>query len=218
VVSARIAKKLTDLRERFSAASPVEQEQLSNSLLPELRADRALKKVIRSWSRRGFFLGVEFLRALESALVREDLSPTEKQRACEEADEFIKLIHRFREDTAGPISPELALHLSMIALWAGLRAGISVPDLRKMEKERQRRAGKKSGEKRRSQRPWVDQATTLAEECSTKYPRYSKNKVALYIRENWKQGAPPDLSTLTRHLTDLEAKGRVSFASRRGRA
>jgi len=70
-------------------------------------------------------------------------------------------------------------------------------------------AGKKSGETRRANRPWVPHATELAVDAYDSNPSASNATIADYISDAWKHESPqaPGHRTLSEFVSEMRIKG-----------
>ena len=79
-----------------------------------------------------------------------------------------------------------------------------------------RALGKRSGETRRENRPWVPHAEELARAARGDDPTLSNEKIADHVVSSWKLAAVefPGHRTLTRFVSELRTDGRLQQRTR----
>jgi hypothetical protein len=179
---------LQDRLRRISAAPFADRDELLRQLGRDINP--ALKDKIRSWKQKGWLLWGAFEGVLSSALERNDISEDEKTEAVEEGYEVIAAIKTFSQAESGLVPRQMAFDLAMNALFAGLRAGFTPEEIRKLKAhwkfEDRREIGRKSEPRRKAKsQEWRARASDLAKAIWAKNNTLSQEDLADKIIHNW---------------------------------
>jgi hypothetical protein len=132
--------------------------------------------------------------------------PAEAMRALEEAHEIF--IHHVRQEQG------IALHAYAYGLTIGayITPQEVLPEIdRLLTQVSQSERGKRSGQIRRENRPWIEHAENLAKATREQHPVYSQDDVATEIAAGWKlqRTKCPCHSTLKQFISALEKEGKL---------
>ena len=197
-----------------------------DELLRQLGRDSpALKDKIRSWRQRGWLLWRAVEGALSAAVERNDISEDEKTEARQEAHKVSAAIEVISEHPSGLVSRQLAFDLATNSIFVGLRAGLTPEQLEKFRQQwfsaQQRARGKRSGENRRSERPWPPHAKERAHHFRTKHKSWSRPRIANAILSEWQstsQIANPSYDQLLDYVKELELSGELPLRTGKSQA
>jgi hypothetical protein len=132
--------------------------------------------------------------------------PAEALRALEEAHEIF--MHHVRQEQ------EIALHAYAYGLTIGayIASQEALPETdRLLTRVSQSKRGKRSGQIRRENRPWIEHAENLAKATRKQHSDYSQDKVATEIAAGWKlqRIECPGHGTLKQFIGALENEGKL---------
>jgi len=213
-------RKLNELLQQYAEATMEERTHLRPGV------ERAISKVLPSLLDtadtrffNGDYLKDMFDQCTKRALARPDLSPDRKTNAREDADDFWAFFNAAKQ---WPV-PKLAAHafeMTMLGIFAGLRAGLSPVEVEKLRAkfraEHQQKAGEKSGASRRDT-PWRKFAKEAALRLHNANGSLTLSGIAQRIEKKWEseEFKKVDRQQLFKYLSDEVDNGGLPSSMKR---
>jgi hypothetical protein len=208
-----MADDFDKLQQQYFEATYDERERLWPDFIRAIReAYPGLFEEFEQAFSSGDALMSMFGQCMERVLARPDLSAGRKTNAREDAAGFYWVFDELKEED--PRVRGLANELATRALFTGLRVGLSpgeVEELRaQLRTEHQRKAGAKSGERRRD-KDWRKFAKDAALRIHEANPGLTLTDIARNIMEEWKSEKfeKVEEQQLFKYLSDLVDKGEL---------
>jgi hypothetical protein len=208
---------LKDAFARISAAPFDDRDALTTEFAQEFqRRDPETAAKLKRWGGDGWFLWRACEIALESALVRTDLTADEKRKTLSDGWHCVAALKAaVSPESHGHLPSRIAIDFAFSALLLGLRAGLSPEEIEKIRASQAsdmgRSGGVKSAETRkRETSPWGNHASEIAARVRAEQPKAGQGKVADLIMERWKLKEDyPSHRTLVRFISELEKDGTI---------
>ncbi len=208
-------RELRKLEQQYAEATTEERERL----LPDLI--RAIEKVRPGLSEKGDarifngdYLRDMFDKCMQRALDRPDLTPDRKTNAKEDAATFIACFDAAKQ---WPF-PKFATHafeMATLALFTGLRAGLSLSEIEGLQARYEFGMQRNRGHNSKKKKPWFWYARTSALKVPEKDRLLSNEKIAGGLWDDWAKEKPakwagerplrPSFSSLIRFVGELRA-------------
>ncbi|MGO9390979.1 hypothetical protein [Rhodoblastus sp.] len=182
---------LKEAMARILAAPVTDRIALTNKFFQELqdRDSETFSDLVR-WGRDGSLLYSAIEAALGSALVRPDLTDSERRGALEDAGTFVSALKAISIGSNVLCSTDMAMELAWSALLVGLRAGLKPYEIEKLRvakaSDMGRSGGTKSAETRKAKAVfWQTWATTENQRLRSVNPTLTISERADKILASW---------------------------------
>lgn len=175
-------RELNELLQQYAEATMEERKHLLSDV------ERAISKVSPGLLEtadtrffKGNYLKDTFDQCMKRVLARPDLSPDRKTNAKEDADDFTSLFNAARQWQVRKLAAH-AFEMATLALFTGLRAGLSPKEVENLRVD----FARKGGTAPKQEKPAVAHARVLAREIAEKNPTFSSAWIAGEIPHCWR--------------------------------
>ena len=207
---------LKDAFARISAAPFDDQEALTKEFAQELqRRDPEAAAKLKRWAGNGWFLWRACELALESALVRTDLTADEKRKTLSDGWHCVAALKvALNPESHGFLASRIAIDFAFSALLLGLRAGLRPEEIEKIRASQAsdmgRRGGVKSGETRKK-KPWQTYVRKENARLKSANPTLTQGDRADKIMASWatKTFTKVRRERLAQFLGELDREGQL---------